>query len=256
MNTLQPHVDPLLADPLLRVRGLAIRFGGVQAAYDVDLDVAPGEFLAIIGQNGAGKSTFLNICTGYLKPALGRVVFRGRDITGLPPRTVTRLGIARAFQYPQLFAHRTVIDNLRFAVSARGRLWQPWKALDCPAYDADAQVLLRLLQLEEVAGHRVAETSEGTRKLLDIAMALALKPLLLLMDEPTSGVSAGEKFPVMDTLTGALRERGVTAVFVEHDMDIVRRYADRVAVWAGGKILATGTPEQVFADVSALEDVL
>lgn len=243
-------------DPLLQARGVAIRFGGVQAARGIDLDVFTDEFLAIIGQNGAGKSTFLNICTGYLKPAAGQVTFRGREITGLPPRAITRLGIARAFQHPQLFARHTVIDNLRFAVSARGRFWQPWTALGDRAYDAGAQALLRLFKLEEVSDRLVAETSEGTRKLLDISMALALKPRLLLMDEPTSGVSADEKYTIMDTLTAALRERGVTAVFVEHDMDVVRRYAHRVGVWVEGSILATGLPDEVLSDRRVLESVL
>ncbi len=241
---------------LLEARGLDIRFGGVRAAHDISLDVFTGERLAIIGQNGAGKSTFLNICTGYLKPAAGRVVFRGREITGLAPRTITRLGIARAFQQPQLFARHTVIDNLRFAVSARGRFWQPWMALDDRAYDAGARALLRLFKLEDVSERRVDETSEGTRKLLDIAMALALKPRLLLMDEPTSGVSADEKYAIMDTLADALRERGVTAVFVEHDMEVVRRYAHRVAVWMEGKLLATGRPDEVLSDRRVLESVL
>lgn len=242
--------------PLLEARDVAIRFGGVQAANDISLSVNAGERLAIIGQNGAGKSTFLNLCTGYLKPAAGQVTFRGKDITGLPPRTITRLGIARAFQHPQLFSRHSVMDNLRFAVSTSGRFWKPWPALDDPAYDAGAQALLRLLDMEDVAQHKVAQTSEGTSKLLDIAMALALKPQLLLMDEPTSGVSTSEKFTLMDTLTNALDERDVTAVFVEHDMEVVRRYAHRVCVWVEGSILTTGTPETVLNDPRVLETVL
>lgn len=242
--------------PLLRARGVTINFGGVQAARDVGIDVYDGERFAIIGQNGAGKSTFLNLCTGYLKPAAGRIFFRDRDITGLSPRAITRHGIARGFQHPQLFARQTVSDNLRFAVSTGGGFWQPWRALHDDAYDAGARDLLRLFDLEDVGEYRVAETSEGTRKLLDIAMALALKPRLLLLDEPTSGVSAEEKFAIMDTLIHALSERGVTTVFVEHDMEIVRRYAHRVGVWMDGGILASGEPDEVLNDPRVLESVL
>lgn len=244
------------SDALLTARGLEIRFGGVIAARDIDIDVAAGEFLAIIGQNGAGKSTFLNICTGYLTPTRGDVTFAGRPITGKSPRAIARTGIARAFQHPQLFGHHRVIDNLRYAVSARDRFWRPWRALDAPAYDAGARALLRLFGLEEVGERLTQDTSEGTRKLLDIAMALALQPRLLLMDEPTSGVSAEEKYSIMDTLTVALREREVTAVFVEHDMDVVRRYADRVGVWMDGSILSTGAPDAVLNDPRVLEHVL
>lgn len=250
MNTGEP------AETLLAARGLEIRFGGVVAASDINLDVFRDEFLAIIGQNGAGKSTFLNICTGYLRPAKGEVTFDGRSITGRSPRAIARRGIARAFQHPQLFSRHSVIDNLRYAVSARDRFWRPWRALDAPVYDGAAQALLRLLKLEDVAERPAEKTSEGTRKLLDIAMALALEPRLLLLDEPTSGVSAQEKYTIMDTLSAALHERNVTAVFVEHDMDVVRRYADRVGVWMDGRILATGTPEEVLNDKRVQENVL
>lgn len=241
---------------LLRARSLEIRFGGVVAASDINLDVFQDEFLAIIGQNGAGKSTFLNICTGYLTPTQGEVNFAGRDITGRSPRAITRIGIARAFQHPQLFSRHRVIDNLRYAVASRDRFWRPWRALNAAGYDADAQALLRLFKLEDVGEQLAEDTSEGTRKLLDIAMALALEPRLLLLDEPTSGVSAEEKYTIMDTLSAALHERDVTAVFVEHDMDVVRRYANRVGVWMDGKILSTGTPDEVLSDQRVLENVL
>lgn len=250
MNTGEP------AETLLAARGLEIRFGGVVAASDINLDVFRDEFLAIIGQNGAGKSTFLNICTGYLRPAKGEVTFDGHNITGRSPRAIARVGIARAFQHPQLFSRHSVIDNLRYAVSARDRFWRPWRALDTAVYDREAQALLRLLKLEDVAERPAEKTSEGTRKLLDIAMALALEPRLLLLDEPTSGVSAQEKYTIMDTLSAALHERDVTAVFVEHDMDVVRRYADRVGVWMDGRILAIGTPEEVLNDKRVQENVL
>lgn len=242
--------------PLLQAQGLAISFGGVHAARDISIDVFEQERLAIIGQNGAGKSTFLNMCTGYLRPETGTVTYRSRDITRLAPHAIARLGIARAFQHPQVFIEHTVRDNLRFASSARGGFWQGWLALSDRKYDDHARELALLFRLEEVLEKRVSETSEGTRKLLDIAMALALEPRLLMMDEPTSGVSAEDKFKVMDTLRQALDTRGVAAVFVEHDMDVVRHYADRVAVWVEGRILAAGPPEEVLRDPRVLESVL
>lgn len=242
--------------PLLETRGLAIRFGGVHAARDISIDVFEKERLAIIGQNGAGKSTFLNMCTGYLRPEAGTVVFRNRDITRRAPHEIARLGIARAFQHPQIFIEHTVLDNLRFAVSARGGFWQGWRALRSARYDAPARELAALFRLSDVLGRLVSDTSEGTRKLLDIAMALALEPQLLMLDEPTSGVSAEDKFAVMDTLREALDSRGVAAVFVEHDMDVVRNYAERVAVWVEGKILAIGPPHEVLCDQRVLESVL
>src|SRR5699024_785766 len=169
---------------LLQARGLQLRFGGVVAARDVDIDVFAGEFLAIIGQNGAGKSSFLNICTGYLKPQAGSVTFAGRSVLGRSPQAIARAGIARAFQHPQLLDRHTVRDTLRYAVASRGRFWCPWRPLSAPPYADEARRLLQLFGLETVAGQQARDIAEGTRKLLDIAMALALRPQLLLMDEP------------------------------------------------------------------------
>lgn len=241
--------------PLLEAQDLHIRFGGVVAAAGISLQVYPGEVLAIIGPNGAGKTTFLNLCTGYLKPERGRVLLEGREITGLPPRVITRLGVARAFQIPQLFTEHTVEENLLLALAAREGFWR-WTTLREERRRHEAKGFLALLGLEGLASTPVAEAPEGVRKLLDVAMALALKPRLLLLDEPTSGVSAEEKLSVMDTLVRALKAQEVTAVFVEHDMEVVRRYADRVAVWAEGRIMAEGKPEEVLQDPQVLASVV
>lgn len=241
---------------LLEARNLCIRFGGVQAADGVDLDVRDGERLAIIGPNGAGKTTFLNICTGYLTPAAGSVRFRGRDITALAPRAITRMGIARAFQSPQLFHEQCVLDNLLLAAAARERAWNPFGPLrERPERD-EMVALLELFGLAAHAASMVDELPEGTRKLVDIAVALALRPQLLLMDEPTSGVSSEEKFRIMDLLVHALEVQGVTSVFVEHDMDVVERYADRVAVWSSGRIQSEGPPGAVLTDPAVMRDVI
>ena len=241
---------------LLSARGLVIRFGGVVAADGVDLEVVEGEHLAIIGPNGAGKTTFLNIATGYLKPQAGRVEFRGEDITAQSPRAITRLGIARAFQIPQLFLEHTVIESLLIAAASRkGRLATLRGLEDLPEREEMMQ-LLELVGVRDVAEQKTIVLPEGRRKLVDIAMALALKPKLVLMDEPTSGVASAEKFAIMDVLVAALNAQRVTSVFVEHDMEVVQRYADRVAVWSSGKIQTVGAPREVLADPAVVSHVI
>jgi branched-chain amino acid transport system ATP-binding protein len=241
---------------LLETRGLEIRFGGVVAADDVTLQIDAGRNLAIIGPNGAGKTTFLNICTGWLKPTRGKVLFEGRDVTPLSPRQITRCGVARAFQIPQLFTEHTALENLLIAAAARDRLRNPIRALKDHPQRAEMMHLLDLIRCTDVAHRQVAELSEGQRKLIDIAVALALRPRLLLMDEPTSGVASSEKFGVMEILVKALAEAEVTAVFVEHDMGIVERYADEVAVWNMGKIEMRGTPQEVLEHPDVIRDVI
>lgn len=245
-----------MSAPLLSVRGVRVAFGGVKAADGVDLDVNAGEFLAIIGPNGSGKTTFINLATGYVKPQAGTILLEGRDITSARPRDVTKLGIARAFQIPQLFTEHTVLENLMLAVAANQGFWRWQSPLGSPAVREAAMDLLATVGLADMAGASSNALNEGARKLTDIALALALKPRLLLLDEPTAGVSTDEKFPLMDRLAAVLRERGVTAVFVEHDMDLVRRYADRVVVWNQGRVVADGAPDAVLTDPAVLRDVV
>jgi branched-chain amino acid transport system ATP-binding protein len=246
----------MTAKVLLRARGLVIRFGGVVAADGVDLDVIEGEHLAIIGPNGAGKTTFLNIATGYLRPQAGRVAFLERDITALAPRAITRLGIARAFQIPQLFLDHTVLECVLIAGAARAGWLATLRNLhDLPGRGA-VMDLLGLVGLDDVADEKAIALPEGKRKLVDLAMALALEPKLVLLDEPTSGVAASEKFAVMDLVVAALDRQGVTSVFVEHDMDVVARYADRVAVWSAGRIQTLGPPAEVLKDPAVIGAVI
>lgn len=241
---------------LLETKGLEIRFGGVVAADNITLQIDAGRNLAIIGPNGAGKTTFLNICTGWLKPAKGKVYFEGRDVTPLSPRQITRRGVARAFQIPQLFTEHTTLENLLIAAAARDRLRNPIRALKDRRQRAEMMHLLDLINCTDVAHRQVDELSEGQRKLIDIAVALALKPKLLLMDEPTSGVASSEKFAIMEILVKALAEAEVTAVFVEHDMGIVEQYADEVAVWNMGKIEMRGSPQDVLEHPDVIRDVI
>jgi branched-chain amino acid transport system ATP-binding protein len=241
---------------LLEARGLRLAFGGVKAADGIDLTVMKGEFLAIIGPNGAGKTTFINMTTGYLRPQGGSITYEGTEITGRRPRDIVRRGIARSFQLPQLFAEHTVEENAALAIASREGIWSAFTPLLRRAWREEARELLDRFGLLPVAGSRADALNEGTRKLADIAMAVALKPRLLLMDEPTSGVAATEKMAVVETLARVLREAGVTAVFVEHDMDVVESFADRVAVWSQGRIAALGPPAEVLADPIVQRDVI
>ncbi|TCZ56613.1 ABC transporter ATP-binding protein [Roseicella aquatilis] len=242
--------------PLLSARGLKLAFGGVKAADGIDLDVMPGEFLAIIGPNGAGKTTFINMTTGYLRPQAGSIEYDGQPILGLSPRVLVGKGIGRSFQLPQLFTEHTVLENAALAIAARAGLWSPLVPLLRPQWRAEAMALLDRFGLAPLAEVRADALNEGARKLADIAMAVALQPRLILMDEPTSGVAAAEKMSVVETLVRVLRDAKVTAVFVEHDMEVVERFADRVAVWSQGRIAALGPPETVLKDPAVLRDVI
>jgi len=245
-----------MKQPILEARDLHVGFNGVKAADGVNLEIYDGEFLAVIGPNGSGKTTLLNLCTGYVRPRLGSVHLDGRDITRLTPRAIARRGVARAFQIPQLFSAQRVIDNMMLALAAKNGMWTVVRPLETAARREEAAALLGLVGLADDK-NRISNTlPEGHRKLLYIAVALALKPRLLLLDEPTSGVSALERFPLMEALMGALRQRQITALFVEHDMDVVARYANRVLVWNAGKIMAEGHPDDVFRDPRVLQSVV
>ena len=232
---------------LLRASGIEKRFGAVVAASGLDVAVAAGERVSLIGSNGAGKTTFVNMITGYLKPDTGSIVLGGRDITRLDPRAITRLGVARSFQIPQLFPAMSVLENMLVALACHGQRLSFWRtARRADAVDR-ADALLDRFNLVEHRERRVAELPGGVRKLLDIAMALTGEPRLLLLDEPTSGVSAEEKFPMMEIVMRALGQERMTVLFVEHDMDIVARYADRVIAFYAGRIIADDAPAVALA---------
>jgi len=245
-----------MTHPILEARSLHVSFNGVKAADDVSIAIHDGEFLAIIGPNGSGKTTLLNICTGYIRPRSGNVLLDGHDITRLSPRAIARRGVARAFQIPQLFSAQRVIDNMMLALAATDGLWSAVQPLATAGRREEARALLDLVGLADDADRISSTLPEGHRKLLDIAVALALKPRLLLLDEPTSGVSALERFPLMEALMSALRQRRITALFVEHDMDVVARYASRVLVWNAGNIMAEGRPDEVFSNAQVRQRVV
>jgi branched-chain amino acid transport system ATP-binding protein len=233
--------------PLLEARGVSKRFGAVVAAADLQVKLAAGERVSLIGSNGAGKTTLVNMITGYLKPDQGQILLAGRDITQLAPRAITRLGVARSFQIPQLCGDLTVMDNMLVANACHDPGLSFWKPARRREAMARADALLERFRLQEHRGRRGAELPGGVRKLLDIAMSLSAQPRLLLLDEPTSGVSAEEKFPMMDTIMRGLEDSAMTVLFVEHDMDIVERYASRVIAFYAGRIIADGAPGPALA---------
>ena len=233
---------------LLQTRGLTLSFGGVVAADRIDFELQTGERLAVIGANGAGKTTFINMVTGYIKPASGTIIFAGTDITQMHPRQIVHLGMGRSFQLPQLFLAHTVRDSVALAVVSRSRRLSLFKPLSKCVAAQEVGHILEVVGMSARADDVCANLPEGHRKLLDIAMALVLNPKLMIMDEPTSGVAADEKHGLMDTIMNALQERQVTAIFVEHDVDIVQKYATRVAAWSAGRIAADGPPALVMAN--------
>jgi branched-chain amino acid transport system ATP-binding protein len=239
---------------LLQCVGVQHRFGDFVAARGLDLTVRQGEIIGIIGANGAGKTTLFNIISGYLKPTAGRILLRGADVTGLPPRILARQGVARSFQVPQLFNSRTARENMMIALSL---LVEPRSSIlrrfsECRLMD-EAH---RILDLYGIGGHAdalVENIPQGVRKLLDVAMATCAAPDLVLLDEPTSGVSTGEKNDLVARLIGRFRETAAAVIFIEHDMDIVREYASRVIALYEGRIIADGGAADVFADGDVIQ---
>jgi branched-chain amino acid transport system ATP-binding protein len=235
---------------ILSVRGLEKTFGLLIAAHNINVAVPASQTVGIIGANGAGKTTFVNMITGHLRPTKGSIWFEDRDITGRPSREITRLGIARSFQVPQIFASLTVLENICAATAVArtaGRLiHQALTPLHSSSMRAESETVLELFR---IAGYRhalAATLPQGVRKLLDIAMAIAGTPRVALLDEPTSGISIEEKFDLMAVVMAALKGRGITVLFVEHDMEIVERYADRVLAFYDGTVIADGPPVETL----------
>ncbi len=246
-----------MSDVLLETRKLGKRFGAVAAADGISVSVRTGEIVGVIGANGAGKTTFCNMVTGYLAPDRGQIRFRGRDITGCSVEQATAAGIHRSFQIPQLFPSLTVHENLLLAVGVYGRRRPPWwQPLVQPGVEAEAARILSWYDIAESASLRVNQLPQGIRKLLDIAVAMVGQPAMILLDEPTSGVSTGVKFEVMGKVIDALRRSATTVLFVEHDMEVVGRYASRVLAFREGRILADGPPQAVLENPSVIEHVV
>jgi branched-chain amino acid transport system ATP-binding protein len=242
---------------ILKTVDLTKAFGMVMAANRINVEIHGGELVGIVGANGSGKTTFLNLITGYLTPDHGRIFLMGEDRAGLPPRVITRLGIARSFQIPQLYTNLSVLDSILLSLAAQADKGTSfWGPLYRQPWIGEGMETLERFGLKTYARRPVSELPEGGRKLLDIALSFALRPKLLLMDEPTSGVSIKDKFQIMDTLIKVVQETGLTTLFVEHDMEVVQRYGRRVLAFNDGRVIADGGPEAVLTDPEVRKAVL
>jgi branched-chain amino acid transport system ATP-binding protein len=235
---------------LLRVENVSKHFGNLVAVNDVSMTVEPGELRAVIGPNGAGKTTFFNMISGFLSPTAGRIVFDGEDITGLLPARRVWRGIARTFQITEVFPELSVRENLRVAVEvASGYRLSPWLSKD-----GDGEIRARVTELMDMgalgekADRLVGELAHGDQRATEIMMALALKPRLLLLDEPTAGMGDQETYDITQLIRKLHRDQKLTIVLIEHDMRVVFHLADRIMVLAEGAPLAEGTPKDIAAN--------
>ena len=232
---------------LLQTRGLTKRFGGLTAVDRIDFTLPPGELRAIIGPNGAGKTTFFNVVSGFMPPTSGEVYFRGERITGLPPHRIARLGIARTLQVKSIFPSLTVEENVWVAVQSREPTQHPFRrAMSLDRLRRRVDELLELLGLSALSKTVAGNLAYGDLCLLEIAMALGTGPALLLLDEPTAGMSPEETFRTAETIRALAKS--VSIVLVEHDMEIVLNLADTISVFHQGRLLAEGTPQEMTAN--------
>jgi branched-chain amino acid transport system ATP-binding protein len=245
-----------VADPLLKVEGLTKRFGGVVASDNVVLDVAPGELHAIIGPNGAGKTTLIGQLTGEIVPDAGRVHFEGRDITALPVYDRSLIGLARSFQITSLFPNFTALQNVALAVQAHaGHSFHFWRdARTEPELREPARAALERVGIGHRADAVVARMSHGEHRQIELAMALATKPRMLLLDEPMAGLGPDESARMVKTLRELKRE--LTILLIEHDMEAVFALADRITVLVYGRVIASGDPASIRANAEVRQAYL
>ena len=235
---------------LLKVEGVTRSFGSLVAVRDVSLVVEPGELRAVIGPNGAGKTTFFNLISGFFPPTKGRILFQDHDITALPPQKRVTMGMARTFQITEIFPELTVRENLRIPVEvAAGYRLRPWISRDARG-EVNARVaeLLDMGGLTEKADRLVGELSHGDQRATEIMMALALKPKLLLLDEPTAGMGDQETYDITRLIRRVHRDNALSIILIEHDMRVVFHLAQRIMVLSEGAMLADGTPEEIAGD--------
>ncbi len=227
---------------LLRVEDVKKYFGEVRAVDGVTAAVSGSELISVVGPNGSGKTTLVNLISGALSPDSGRIYFEGRDITELPAHKRVKMGIGRSFQIPSIYENLSSLDNILVSILSReGKSWKLFKSVR--SFKKEREEAAHLLETFSIPIKLVRELPHGHRKLLDVAMALALKPKLVLLDEPTAGISLEERDQVMGIIVDVLRSQRVAAIIVEHDMEIVAEYSDRIMVMHEGRVLKEGGRE-------------
>ena len=234
----------------LEVKNVTKRFGSLVAVRDVSMTVAKGELRAVIGPNGAGKTTFFNLVSGFFAPTAGSILFEGRDVAAFTPQERVGLGMARTFQITEIFPELTVFENVRIATEvAAGYRLRPWLSrADTAEVRRRVEETLALAALSSKANRLVGELAHGDQRAAEIAMALALKPRLLLLDEPTAGMGDQETYEITQLVRRLLKDGNLTIVLIEHDMRVVFHLADRVMVLDQGRFLAEGTPQEIAAN--------
>jgi branched-chain amino acid transport system ATP-binding protein len=238
---------------VLEVRNLRKAYGGVQAVDDVSFAVGPGELLAMIGPNGAGKTTCFNMLNGQIPPDSGEVLFQGKSLRGLAPRDIWRLGVGRTFQITATFASMTVRENVQMALLSHHRRLRSLFSLAARQHREEADALLGRVGMQEQAERACSVLAYGDLKRVELAIALANKPTLLLMDEPTAGMAPAERRELMQLASELASSGGIAVLFTEHDMDVVFGFANRVIVLAEGRLIAQGPPQTVRADAKVRE---
>ncbi len=240
--------QPQSAEPIVRLRGVGRRFGGVLAVSDVDLDVRPGERRALLGPNGAGKTTLFNVISGEFPPTGGRVELFGQDVTAMPARKRAKLGLTRTFQTSRLFLGLTVEDNLYLA--ALGPRHGHLRPVRLPGRDGPlrerARELAERVGLQDQLGTTVGSLSHGEQRQLEVGMARAGDPKVMMLDEPAAGLSRGERILLTDLLLSL--DRSITLILIEHDMDVALRVAEQVTMMHDGRVIVEGTPAEIRAN--------
>jgi branched-chain amino acid transport system ATP-binding protein len=243
---------------MLILKNVQKKFWDLKAVDDISFEIGDGEIVSLIGSNGAGKTTLVNLISGYLKPDAGTILFNDRDITQASAYNRIKWGVGRSFQIINLFENLSVLDNVRTPLFSKYGYIRRWflPAGRYQKFTDQALAILRNFRLEDKRDALPKELSEGDRKILDIAVAFALKSRLLLLDEPTSGVATNDKFKVMDNIIAAIKKEGVSTLVIEHDMDIVSGYSDRVLVMHEGRLLTQGKPEEVMENQEVRAHIL